>query len=85
MDDPRDAPEVSKAQIVKHSISIAGHRTSISLERQFWDLLRDAAAARHLSINELVSEIDREREGNLSSAVRLYILDELIRKTTSDT
>ncbi|MEQ8603319.1 MAG: ribbon-helix-helix domain-containing protein [Marivibrio sp.] len=62
------------AEIKKRSVVIAGHRTSISLENAFWDALRDLATARDLSVNQLVTEIDRGRRGNLSSAIRTYVL-----------
>lgn len=62
------------AEIKKRSVVIAGHRTSISLENAFWDALRDIAGARAISVNQLVTEIDRGRSGNLSSAIRTYVL-----------
>lgn len=61
----------------KRSVVIAGHRTSLSVEQAFWDALRRIAAARGLSLNRLIEEIDRDRSaagGNLSSAVRVYVL-----------
>lgn len=68
------------AGIVKRSVAIAGHRTSISLEAPFWDELKRIAAARHLSINTLIADIDARRAStNLSSAIRLEILNELKR------
>ncbi|MEX2009288.1 MAG: ribbon-helix-helix domain-containing protein [Dongiaceae bacterium] len=65
----------------KHSVAIAGHRTSLSLEPAFWDALKAVARARGLSLNRLIEEIDRARaddgtSGNLSSAVRVFVLDE---------
>jgi predicted DNA-binding ribbon-helix-helix protein len=61
--------------IVKHSLAIAGHRTSVSLEEAFWEALKRIAAQRGLSISALVAEIDSERgEANLSSALRVYVL-----------
>jgi predicted DNA-binding ribbon-helix-helix protein len=59
----------------KHSVVIAGHRTSVSLEPEFWEALKKMASARGQSLNALVAEIDRERAGNLSSALRLAALD----------
>jgi predicted DNA-binding ribbon-helix-helix protein len=55
----------------KRSVTLAGHRTSLSLEPEFWDALKAAARAEGLSLNVL---IDRERSTNLSSAVRVYLL-----------
>lgn len=64
------------ARVTKRSLSVAGHRTSISLEAPFWDGLRTLAAARGLSIQRLVEEIDAERgPANLSSAIRVRVLD----------
>ncbi|MFY9893232.1 MAG: ribbon-helix-helix domain-containing protein [Xanthobacteraceae bacterium] len=65
-----------KSQIVKRSIVIAGHKTSVSLEDAFWKALKDIAAGRDMTLSELVGAIDAERRhGNLSSAVRLFVLD----------
>jgi predicted DNA-binding ribbon-helix-helix protein len=61
--------------VVKRSVRIAGHATSVSLEPQFWDALRDIAVYRHISVNALLATIDVERSGNLSSAVRVFVLD----------
>ena len=62
------------SRIVKRSVRIAGHATSISLEAAFWQGLCDIAAARRMSVNGLVAAIDAERDGNLSSAIRLFVL-----------
>jgi len=61
----------------KHSLTIAGHRTSITLEQVFWVQLKECAAADKVSINELVRRIDATQEGerNLSSAVRVYLFE----------
>lgn len=62
--------------IVKHSIMIDGHKTSVSLEDAFWTGLKDAAKACKSTISALVTAIESERrDGNLSSAIRLYVLD----------
>jgi predicted DNA-binding ribbon-helix-helix protein len=60
--------------IQKRSVIIASHRTSVSLEPEFWAALKDIAQRRDKSINELVTEIDGQRRGNLSSALRVYVL-----------
>ncbi|HUI34487.1 MAG TPA: ribbon-helix-helix domain-containing protein [Stellaceae bacterium] len=65
----------SAAVIVKRSVRIAGHATSVSLEAAFWRGLCDIAAARRLSVNTLLTAIDAGRSGNLSSAIRLFVLD----------
>ena len=65
-----------RTSIIKHSIMISGHKTSVSLEDAFWTSLKTIAARRGLNISGLISEIDSERShGNLSSAIRLFILD----------
>lgn len=59
----------------KRSLTIQGHRTSLSLEPEFWDALKQAAAAEHKSLAALVGEIDAARAGrNLSSAIRVWVL-----------
>ena len=64
----------------KHSVMITGHATSVTLETAFWDELRGIAEARGQSLNHLVAEIDFGRAGNLSSAIRVFVLEELKRK-----
>lgn len=65
----------------RHSVLVFGHGTSVSVEDAFWDELAAIAAARGISINALVGEIDHGRDGNLSSAIRLYVLESVKRKT----
>ena len=69
--------------IEKRSIRIARHATSITLEKEFWDELKALATRRKLSLNQLVGDIDQTRRGNLSSALRLYVLQELKKRGTS--
>lgn len=71
---PIDTALAGGAAVVKRSVRIAGHPTSVSLEDAFWDALKDLAAARGVSLNALVAEIDAARQGNLSSALRVYAL-----------
>ncbi len=59
----------------KRSVTIAGHRTSLSLEEAFWQALKDQARAEGLSTAALIERIDRERTTNLSSALRVYLLE----------
>ena len=61
----------------KHSVVVAGHATSISLEDEFWEELKAIAMQRNIKLNDLISEIDDNRQTNLSSALRLYILNHL--------
>jgi predicted DNA-binding ribbon-helix-helix protein len=74
-----------KSLVVKRSIMIGGHKTSVSLEEAFWTGLKEIAVKRNASLSELVATIDTERElGNLSSAIRLFVLsfyrDRIIEK-----
>jgi predicted DNA-binding ribbon-helix-helix protein len=65
-----------KSQVVKRSIVIAGHKTSVSLEDAFWGGLKDIACARGMRLRDIVETIDSHRQhGNLSSAIRLFVLD----------
>ena len=65
-----------KSPVVKRSIVIAGHKTSVSLEDAFWKSLKDIAGDRDVTLSELVASIDGgRRQGNLSSAIRLFVLD----------
>ncbi len=65
-----------KSPVVKRSIVIAGHKTSVSLEDAFWKGLKEIAGSRNLTLSDLVSAIDSDRRhGNLSSAIRLFVLD----------
>jgi predicted DNA-binding ribbon-helix-helix protein len=65
-----------KSLVIKRSIVIGGHKTSVSLEEPFWKGLKEIAANRDLTLSEIVSSIDSGRaHGNLSSAIRLFVLD----------
>ncbi len=65
-----------KSPVVKRSIVIAGHKTSVSLEDEFWKGLKDIAVARHVTLSDMVASIDTDRRhGNLSSAIRLFVLN----------
>ncbi len=59
----------------KRSVTIAGHATSLTVEEPFWAALRTVARQRGVSLNALVAGIDAQRGGNLSSALRLFVLD----------
>ncbi|HEY7383735.1 MAG TPA: ribbon-helix-helix domain-containing protein [Beijerinckiaceae bacterium] len=66
--------------IIKRSVAIAGHRTSVSLEAPFWEALKDIAYARGISVQSLIGELDAARGShNLSSAIRVFVLKELRR------
>ena len=64
---------------VKHSLTLRGHRTSVSLEDEFWKVFREIAARDGRAINDLAAEIDAERgtESGLASAIRLFVLADL--------
>ena len=67
-----------KSPIVKRSIVIGGHKTSVSLEDAFWQGLKEIARGRRMTLSNTVAEIDKGRQqSNLSSAIRLYVLDSL--------
>lgn len=59
----------------KHSVTVAGHRTSITLEVAFWESLKEIAHVHNKSVNCLIAEVDTAQPENLSSALRVYILD----------
>ena len=72
----------SKSTVAKRSIVVEGHKTSVSLEEPFWTSLKEIASGRRITLSGLVSSIDSDREhGNLSSAVRLFVLDHYRAKT----
>jgi predicted DNA-binding ribbon-helix-helix protein len=67
--------ETVKSSVLKRSIVIAGHKTSVSLEDKFWDSLKEIAGERNMTLQELVATIDADRQHtNLSSAIRLFVL-----------
>jgi predicted DNA-binding ribbon-helix-helix protein len=71
-----EAGTIMKSRIVKRSVVLAGHKTSVSLEDEFWTTLKEIAGDRHVTLSELVSDIDKQRQhGNLSSALRLFVLE----------
>ena len=65
-----------KSSVVKRSIVIDGHKTSVSLEDAFWDQLKEIAHVQRVTLSKLVATIDETRQhGNLSSAIRLFVLE----------
>jgi predicted DNA-binding ribbon-helix-helix protein len=65
-----------KSPVVKRSIVIAGHKTSVSLEDAFWKALKEIAVSRNMTLSDAVASIDSDRrQGNLSSAIRIFVLD----------
>jgi predicted DNA-binding ribbon-helix-helix protein len=70
------SPESMQSPVVKRSIVIGGHKTSVSLEDEFWNGLKQVAASRSVTLSELVGTIDLNRKNaNLSSTLRLFLLD----------
>ncbi|MGQ0677324.1 MAG: ribbon-helix-helix domain-containing protein [Rhodospirillales bacterium] len=82
---PISSPQAAPRAIRKRSVAIAGHRTSVSLEQAFWDALRAIAAGRGVPLARLIAEVDRAnarlagrtRAANLSSALRVYVLERI--------
>ncbi|MDA5195094.1 ribbon-helix-helix domain-containing protein [Govanella unica] len=71
-----ERPAIRPTDMKKHSVTVAGHRTSISLEAAFWDALQTIARTRGVSINRLIADIDEARSSNLSSAIRVFVLEQ---------
>ena len=73
-----------KSSVVKRSIVLAGHKTSVSLEDAFWEGLKDIAKAQRKTLSDLVGSIDTDRQyGNLSSALRLFVLGHYRKRAAS--
>ena len=73
-----------KSLVVKRSIVIAGHKTSVSLEEPFWLGLKEIAQGHHLTLSNMVGDIDTHRhQGNLSSAIRLFVLDNVRQRAAT--
>ena len=64
-----------KSPVTKRSIVFGGHKTSVSLEDAFWSDLKKIADAQEVTVSQLVAKIDESREGNLSSAIRIFVLE----------
>jgi predicted DNA-binding ribbon-helix-helix protein len=70
-----------KSMVIKRSLSVGGHRSSVSLEWAFWNELRGIARERNVSLSQLVGTIDSEREhANLSSAIRIFVFEHRRRR-----
>jgi predicted DNA-binding ribbon-helix-helix protein len=67
---------MKKSLVIKRSIVIAGHKTSVAVEDAFWNSLKEIAEQRHKTLSHLIASIDEDRKhANLSSAIRLYVLE----------
>jgi len=70
-----------KSPVIKRSVMIDGHKTSVSLEDAFWSGLKEIARAQQATLSNTVAEIDKARQhGNLSSAIRLFVLDRVANR-----
>jgi predicted DNA-binding ribbon-helix-helix protein len=86
MDTTNVGDTLMKSAIVKRSIVIAGHKTSVSLEDAFWSSLKNIARAQQATLSNTVAQIDKARQhGNLSSAIRLFVLDRVRAPETDRT
>jgi len=73
-----------KSSVIKRSIMIDGHKTSVSLEDAFWRGLKEIARGQQATLSNVVAEIDKARQrGNLSSAIRLFVLDRVRAPATT--
>jgi len=68
---------VTPSGLHRRTVTVSGHRTSVALEPVFWDEVTAIARERHTSLSALISEIDVSRAGNLSSAIRVYVVNQL--------
>jgi len=66
-----------KSLVVKRSVVIDGHKTSVSLEDAFWSDLKEIAHTQRATLSKVIAEIDKGRQGNLSSAIRLFVFDQV--------
>jgi predicted DNA-binding ribbon-helix-helix protein len=74
-----------KSPVVKRSVVINHHKTSVSLEEPFWSGMKEISEQRGMSLSELVGAIDKDRQqGNLSSAIRLFVLDHFKTRATRE-
>jgi predicted DNA-binding ribbon-helix-helix protein len=73
-----------KSAVVKRSVAVGGHRTSVSLEEEFWTQLKEIAGAKQITLSQLIARIDEGREhANLSSAIRVYVLQHSVNFATA--
>jgi predicted DNA-binding ribbon-helix-helix protein len=71
-----------KSAITKRSVVIGGHKTSVSLEEPFWNAVREIAGSQQVTVSSLLRQIDLERRNsNLSSAIRVYVLENVRSQT----
>ncbi len=68
---------ILSSKVIKRSVTIAGHTTSVSIEEPFWQALKEISKSQNKSLSQLICDIDEARGTNLSSALRLYVLQYL--------
>ena len=74
-----------KSRVIKRSLVVGGHKTSVSLEDVFWNALRSIAHSRRIHLSQLVGDIDAERQHcNLSSAIRLFVFEQTCKHTEEE-
>jgi predicted DNA-binding ribbon-helix-helix protein len=66
-----------KSLVVKRSVVLDGHKTSVSLEDAFWSDLKEIARMQRATLSKVITEIDKGRQGNLSSAIRVFVFDQV--------
>ena len=66
-----------KSLVVKRSVVFNGHKTSVSLEEAFWSDLKEIARMQRATLSKVITEIDKGRQGNLSSAIRVFVFDQV--------
>jgi predicted DNA-binding ribbon-helix-helix protein len=77
--------DMKKSLVIKRSIVVGGHKTSVSLEDDFWDALREIAREHRVTLSDLVGSLDEQRQhGNLSSTLRLFVLSHYRRRFEAD-
>src|SRR3954466_8561889 len=80
----RPVRALKQSSVVKRSIIVGGHKTSVSLEEPFWNELKTIALNEKMTVAKLVNKIDRTRaQGNLSSAIRVFVLHRVMRTDTA--
>ena len=67
--------------LIKKSVTIHKHRTSIALEQEFWDVLKDISIEKNYSVEKLISNIDINRNASLASSIRVFILKHIINSS----
>ena len=75
---------VTPSGLHRRTVTVSGHRTSVALEPVFWDAITEIAEARGQTITSVIGEIDAGRPGNLSSALRVFVVEQLQSRNGGD-